>query len=76
MHPTPLSSDQAKQRALAWALYLVTGQQKNLTQTLASPDLPRATVRALRDAVRTLDSAEWQIREELSRMVRRSLKGL
>ena len=70
------SPDQAKQRALAWALYLVTGQQTNLNQALASPELPRATVRALRGAVGALASTEWQIREELARMVHRSLKGL
>lgn len=73
MHPSP---DQSRQRALAWALYLVTGQQTNLNQALAFPELPQATVRALRSAVGALASTEWQIREELANMVRRPLKGL
>lgn len=73
MQPSP---DQSRQRALAWALYLVTGQRGNLTKTLGDRNLPRATQAALRKACQDLDSAEWQIRGELSKMVRCSLKGL
>ena len=73
MHPSP---DQAKQRALAWALYLVTGQRGNLTRILGDRNLPRATQAAIRKICQDLDSAEWQIRGELSKMIRHSLKGL
>lgn len=73
MHPSP---DQHKQRALAWALYLVTGQRQNLVKTLGERYLTRATQTALRKVCQDLDSAEWQIRGELANMVRRSLKGL
>lgn len=73
MHPSP---DQSRQRALAWALYLVIGQRQNLVKILGDRYLTRATQTALRKVCQDLDSAEWQIRGELSKMIHRSLKGL
>jgi hypothetical protein len=73
MKPSP---DQEKQRALAWALYLVTGQRINLAKAGNDRTLPESTRAALRKVRQDLDSAEWQIRNELAKMVRRSLKGL
>lgn len=73
MHPSP---DQAKQRALTWTLYLVTRRRQILVNTLGDRNLPQASQAAIRKVCQDLDSAEWQIREELARMVRRSLKGL
>ena len=73
MHPSP---DQAKQRALAWALYLVTGQRANLSKVAHSKHITRRSARALHQACGALETAEWEVRQELANMVHRSLKGL
>lgn len=73
MHPTP---EQSRQRDLAWALYLVIGQRINLSKAAHSKHITRRTARALHQACGALEVAEWEVRGELSNMVRRSLKGL
>lgn len=75
MHPSP---DQAKQRALAWALYLVSGQQINLEIAIErlKGSAPRSVIDSLRTSVARLRQTEVDIRSELSKMIHRSLKGL
>ena len=73
MHPTP---EQSRQRDLAWALYLVIGQRINLSKAANSKHITRRTARVLHQACGALEAAEWEVRGELSNMVRRSLKGL
>ena len=75
MHPSP---DQSRQRALAWALYLVIGQRINLEIDIErlKGSAPRSVIDSLRTSVARLRQTEVDIRSELSEMVHRSLKGL